>query len=214
MNRIAEALLSLLYPENVACIACGEEASVNADGLCASCAAGLLRCEAPHAVRFTDGFTAGLIYTEEAARAIQRFKYGDARYLAGFLASFLDIPEAWDIEAIVPVPLHKRRLNRRGYNQSALLAEALAARISVPVRPELLVRVRNTKTQTRLNMKQRARNLRGAFRALPEAKGMRLLLIDDVRTTGATLAECAQALRAAGASAVYACAACERERPR
>ena len=98
------------------------------------------------------------------------------------------------------------------YNQSALLAEALSERIGVPVCEELIRRTRNTKTQTSLNARRRAQNLRGAFAASPEAKGMRLLLIDDVRTTGATLSECARALREAGAAAVYACAACERER--
>lgn len=211
MNRVAEALLSLLYPEGVACFACGREASVNEAGLCPSCAAGLRRCETPPALRFADGFTAGFLYTEETANAVHRFKYGDARYLAEFLISYLVIPEDWGFDAVVPVPLHKRRLSRRGYNQSALLAEALSARVGVPVREDLLRRTRNTKTQTVLNARQRARNLHGAFEASPAAKGMRLLLIDDVRTTGATLSECARALRAAGAVAVYACAACERE---
>lgn len=211
MNRTAEFFLSLLYPENVACHACGEEAIVNEEGLCASCVAGIRRCEKPAALQFADGFTAGLLYTEEAANAVHRFKYGDARYLAEFFISFLELPEAWALDAIVPVPLHKRRRRRRGYNQSALLAEALSARTGVPVREDLLRRIRYTKTQTALNAKRRMRNLRGAFEASPEAKGMRLLLIDDVRTTGATLSECARALRAAGAGTVYACAACERD---
>ena len=185
---------------------------MNEEGLCASCAAGIRRCTLPPALRFADGFAAGLIYSEETAIAVHRLKYGNARYLAPFFISFLELPADWTFEAIIPVPLHKRRLRRRGYNQSALLAEALSERIGVPVREELIRRTRNTKTQTSLNARRRARNLRGAFAASPEAKGMRLLLIDDVRTTGATLSECARALREAGAAAVYACAACERER--
>ena len=212
MNGLFEAFLSLLYPEDVACCICGEEACVNEEGLCASCAAGIRRCTLPPALRFADGFAAGLIYSEETAIAVHRLKYGNARYLAPFFISFLELPADWSFDAIIPVPLHKRRLRKRGYNQSALLAEALSERIGVPVCEELIRRTRNTNTQTSLNARRRAQNLRGAFAASHEAKGMRLLLIDDVRTTGVTLSECARALREAGAAAVYACAACERER--
>ena len=151
MNGLLEAFLSLLYPENVACCICGEEACVNEEGLCASCAAGIRRCTLPPALRFADGFAAGLIYSEETAIAVHRLKYGNARYLAPFFISFLELPADWTFEAIIPVPLHKRRLRRRGYNQSALLAEALSERIGVPVREELIRRTRNTKTQTSLN---------------------------------------------------------------
>ena len=212
MNRLVEKFLSLLYPKGVVCHACGMEAIVNEAGLCAACAAALCPCEKPHPLLHADGFTAGLEYTDVIAGAVHRFKYNDARYLAPFLASFITIPADWELDAIVPVPLHKRRLRRRGYNQSALLAQALSEHVQAPVREDLLMRIRNTGTQTALGAKERRRNLRGAFVAKDEAKGMRLLLIDDVRTTGATLDACAQALRQAGAATVYACAVCERER--
>jgi ComF family protein len=105
--------------------------------------------------------------------------------------------------ALVPVPLAASRERERGYNQSTLLAHALATRWEIPVWSGCLERVRATKTQTRLTPDQRRSNVSGAFRvpqsALSQLRGTHLVLVDDVITTGATLAECAAALFAGGA---------------
>ena len=113
----------------------------------------------------------------------------------------LDVVE--ERTALVPVPLAAARRRERGYNQSERLASALAAHWSLPVWNGVLVRARETTTQTRLTPEDRLRNVRGAFRAAPEARdllrGAHVVLVDDVVTTAATLNECASALHAGGA---------------
>jgi len=107
--------------------------------------------------------------------------------------------------ALVPVPLAHARRRERGYNQSELLARALAARWGVPVWAECIERTKATESQTRLTPGERRRNVCGAFRAMPDAvnfRGAHLVLVDDVVTTGATLNECATALYGAGARIV------------
>ncbi|HKV73320.1 MAG TPA: phosphoribosyltransferase family protein [Gemmatimonadales bacterium] len=103
---------------------------------------------------------------------------------------------------VVPVPLSPRRRRRRGYNQAARLAEALARRMGWQWRDDLLHRIRETPTQTALTPQARAANLAGAFRAESGAGDRRVLLVDDVFTTGATLIAAAVALELAGAVAV------------
>ena len=104
--------------------------------------------------------------------------------------------------AIVPIPLSRARLRERGYNQSELLAKALAARWELPVRTDLVTRTRATSTQTRLTPGERLRNVSGAFRAVAgrnSLRGQHLVLVDDVVTTAATLNACATALYDGGA---------------
>ena len=117
-------------------------------------------------------------------------------------------PLITEAELIVPVPLHRWRLLRRRYNQAALLAHALGHLADRPVVPDLLVRRRPTPSQGGLGRKGRQRNVAGAFALrrgrADQIRGRRVLLIDDVHTTGATLAECVRALRRAGAAAVDA----------
>jgi len=107
-------------------------------------------------------------------------------------------------DVIVPVPLHRWRRWRRGYNQSEALARGIANRLKIPCHPSWLRRLRNTPDQTLQSPGGRRENVRGAFRAKRRAplKGMRILLVDDVMTTGSTAHEAARALRAAGAAPV------------
>ena len=108
--------------------------------------------------------------------------------------------------ALLPVPLAPVRQRERGYNQSALLARALAARWRVPVWEDCLARARATRTQTRLTPDERRGNVSGAFRvsenAAPRLRGAHVVLVDDVVTTGATLAACAAELFGAGARVI------------
>jgi ComF family protein len=109
---------------------------------------------------------------------------------------------------VVPVPLHPIRLRQRGFNPAALLASALGRERGLPVDPAALARIRNTPSQTQLPRSERARNVRGAFRARNPALPERVWLVDDVVTTGSTLQEAARTLRGAGARWIVAvCAA-------
>lgn len=147
---------------------------------------------------------------EEACRAfILGFKYADRTDMAPILAEWLIRPGQEllaDADLITPVPLHWTRLFSRKFNQSAELARHLAARSGVVYDPDLIRRKRRTESQAGLRAKARAKNVRGAFAVSKKAalriSGKRILLIDDVMTTGATLNACAGVLFWAGASGV------------
>ncbi|HUC62545.1 MAG TPA: ComF family protein [Alphaproteobacteria bacterium] len=148
-------------------------------------------------------------YDEESRRLILGFKHGDrlhgapafGQWMARAGAALLD-----DADWVAPVPLHWTRLFRRRYNQAALLAHAIGRARGVPVVPDLLLRRRRTPSQGGLNATERQRNMRGAFALKPTyagaVEGKRVVLVDDVLTTGATVNACAETLIAAGAAAV------------
>jgi competence protein ComFC len=127
--------------------------------------------------------------------------------VAHWLRAGLDDERLRDIsfDLIVPVPLHPARQRERGFNQASLLAESLSAETSMPCRG-VLQRIRYTTTQTALDRSERMENLHNAFRLRKNAdvRGLRVLLIDDVLTTGSTLSECARVLKRAGAISVHA----------
>lgn len=105
---------------------------------------------------------------------------------------------------IIPVPLSKERRKERGFNQSEWIAGAFSRKSGIPVKPTALQKVRNTRTQVGLNREEREMNLRGAFMAEPLLiQEKKVLLVDDVMTTGSTFNECAFALKQHGASKVY-----------
>jgi ComF family protein len=143
------------------------------------------------------------------ATALRRLKYQDRPDLAaplGHLARQAARQAGLTADLVVPVPLHPRRLVDRGYNQAALLAAQVAVELDAPLLARGLVRLRNTPQQAHLDRAARLDNVRQAFRArLPLAiQGRRVVLVDDVATTGATLTACSEALLAAGAVSVTA----------
>jgi ComF family protein len=142
--------------------------------------------------------------------AVRRLKYGGEPGLAHDLGALVALELARDlargvtVDAVVPVPLHRSRAAARGYDQAALLAHAVASRTGLPLRPALH-RIRGGRPQVELDRAARAANIRGAFVAEASwLRGLRVALIDDVATTGATLLDAAAAARAAGARAVRA----------
>jgi ComF family protein len=151
------------------------------------------------------------------AEALRRFKYGDrsdlARPLGGLLRRGIEGNAPGSVDAVVPVPLHRRRLVERGYNQSALLAREVSDALRIPVL-HALSRGRDTPQQALLDAVARRENVRDAF-ALARGQnvhGRRVLLVDDVATTGATLGECRRVLLEGGAAAVIAAVVAIAER--
>jgi ComF family protein len=144
---------------------------------------------------------------------ILRFKYNREMYFGPHLVDWLlHATQRWidwrEIDAIVPVPLHPRKQRHREFNQAEYLAAGLSKVLSVPVLKRNLRRVKDTSTQTKLGAEARMKNLRGAFAVRDETafKGKRLVILDDVFTTGATMDSCAKTLRGAGAREVVALA--------
>ena len=114
---------------------------------------------------------------------------------------------------ICPIPLHPAKLRDRGYNQTQYVAEAIAKKFSIPIIPDLLKRIKNTKTQTQLNNKERIENMKNAFIINPKyinlIQNKRIMLVDDIVTSGATANEATKVLRAAGARGIFLVALCK-----
>lgn len=146
------------------------------------------------------------LYEENLRHAVQRFKYEGAiildRPLAKLLAEAVEQDGSNTPDLLIPVPLHLSRLRERTYNQALLLAQALGRRWGRPVRSRLLVRNRPTPPQQGLRAEVRRQNLRGAFTLQGSLAGEKVLLVDDVMTTGATARECSRILLDGGAGEV------------
>lgn len=214
------------------CASCREP--VGDTGLCAACWAKLSFIAPPYCERLGIPFTydpgpgvlsmeaiadppayhrarAAVRYDEIARTLVHAFKYGDRLDLAPTMGRWManaGRPLLQDADALVPVPLHWRRQWARRFNQSALLSEVIAQASGVRVSHGALKRVKATPQQVGLSQSARAQNVQGAFRVPPEGKaevaGRRLVLVDDVLTSGATLDACARALLRAGAAQVDA----------
>lgn len=161
-----------------------------------------------------DSGRAALSYDDQTSRILLPFKYGDRTELARALAPFMARAGAMLLaraDLLVPVPLHRWRLLGRRYNQSALLAQALARLAKRPAVPDVLHRTRRTQPLGTLSPRRRAEVLQGAISVHPHRRTMladaRVLLIDDVLTSGATAEACTRALLAAGAAGVDVLAA-------
>jgi len=184
------------------CACCGLplEFAVDINTLCGEC----LREHPPYSRA-----RAAFVYNDTSRALVMKLKYQDELYLAPVFAHWLasagsEIIKASDV--ILPVPLHYWRMLSRRYNQSLLLARAIADHSNVKLLANGLLRTRHTKQQAGLTRPQRLKNVKGAFAVNPkfkdEIKNKSVLLVDDVMTTGATLNACTEALLKAGASQV------------
>ena len=137
------------------------------------------------------------------------FKFNDsyayAELYAEMIKDYLLSYDIWqDFDCIVPVPLHRGRMRQRGYNQSELIARYVSKYIGLPLRADLVSRGRATEKQSSLKGMDRVSNVRGAFKCGSDVKGKRIVLFDDIFTTGSTLRACAEPLKAAGAESICA----------
>lgn len=156
-----------------------------------------------------DSLRSVALYDDVARRLVQGLKFGDRTELAPWMAQMMSradqaLPNTASL--VVPVPLHRSRLLKRRFNQSAELARHLVKGKGGTYRPDLLVRSRATPQQVGLATRERHRNVRGAFRVRKgrsiEVRGAQIVLVDDVYTTGATMKACSRALRRAGAERI------------
>lgn len=209
-----DAWARLRFVTEPLCARCGLpfEFDPGADMECAACLA-----RPPVAARAR----AALVYNEDSRRLALELKHAARTDALGTFAGWMALAAGESLteaDRIVPVPLHASRLRKRRFNQSALLARALAERSGKPFDPDALARVKATESQAGKSASGRARNVAGAFRVRPahaeSVAGARILLVDDVRTTGATLEAAARALKAAGAAQVDAVTLLRVVRPR
>lgn len=148
------------------------------------------------------------IHKEPVNQAIYAFKYQNLRiYGKTFGTEMAEHYENYlrkkTVDLIVPIPLHRKRKRRRGYNQAQILAKELSVHTGIPMDESVLKRVRETKPQKELDDKGRRINIRGAFAVTHPVTGRRIVLVDDIYTTGSTLDEAAKVLRRAGAEKVF-----------
>lgn len=218
LRQLGQRLASLLLPgscllcgadseHDLLCPACDADLPNLPDGLCPQCGEQSARGERcgnclkqpPH----FDTTCALLRYDFPVDRLIQALKYGHQLAVAGWLGRHLASKlQDHPFDLIIPLPLHPDRLRQRGFNQALEIARAIASHHNCTLTTDCLSRCRATPAQAELALKERQRNVRNAFACHREIDGLRVLLIDDVMTSGATANECARVLKLHGAARV------------
>lgn len=195
----------LPYIGKVHCMKCGKELADEQEEYCGDCQR-LKHCFDQSAAAFS--------YSEDIKQSVYRFKYQNKRTYADWYAQAVEQVcggqiMRWAPQVIIPVPLHRSRQKKRGYNQAGLLADTLGKRMNIPVDTACLQRVERTRPMKQLGDEERIKNLENAFNITSNSvKYNKVLLVDDIYTTGATLDACARVLKEHGAGRVYAVCLC------
>ena len=211
--KLWDTIAELLYPSRARCLGCGDLGGTgDADWLCSDCRKKLKpKAHTAYSEHWgTDGISKGyfaLYYAPPISRLIRAFKYESvyrcADYLVELMEPVLQAIRPGDYDCLVPVPLHYDREWTRGFNQAKVLARLIGKRLNIPVNTELKRSV-NTRKQAKLRVSQRRKNVENAFYTKSSYEGLRVLIVDDVLTTGSTACACAKVLRKAGATDVAA----------
>ena len=195
----SDCLKSIRYVKPPRCLKCGKHIEDETEEFCGDCR------ERPH--YFKQG--RALFYYKDIARAVYRYKYkGRQEYAAVFGREMLyylgDYVRSVNPDGLIPVPLFKRKERRRGYNQAKLLAKVLGDNLNIPVYDKIVIRSRNTKPLKLLNPEERLNNLKKAFILMENGvKLKRVIIIDDIYTTGSTIDALAELLIKRGIEEVY-----------
>ncbi len=201
-RKCVPLLKRISYPS---CMKCGKQLEDEKQELCHDCAG-----RAHDYVRGVAAFS----YTDAMKNSMYAFKYNNRREYADFYADSIcdfygNTIRGWKADVIMPVPLHKSRLRTRGYNQAALLGRCLARKLDIPYDEKTLFRTRKTTPLKELSDKERVTGLKSAFQVSGNSvEYKKIILADDIYTTGATIDECARTLLSAGASEIYFAVVC------
>ncbi len=232
IHQVPLIVKDALYPENITCDLCGEELVAETRyRLCAKCIEKMefvgdhicLNCgvtidnEATYCDRCQNNESvfklnrSPLIYDGKAREMIHALKFANKKYLVHTLGAMMVdtyIKHNMQGEIIVPVPMSESEKKKRGFNQAELLAYEIGARLNIPVLPAL-IKVKDTSAQKQLTGRERAENLKGVFEVVyPQVKDRKILLVDDIFTTGATANECTKALLKAKCKEVSVLTSC------
>jgi len=203
------------------CPGCNKKLSVEEKPVCDDCLSSILIADEERikieydknfgSTKIIKDFYAKFVFETDKTlqQIIHALKYQKQFKLGFFLGELLAEGikmKNWQINLIVPVPIHHLKKTERGYNQSDFLAKGLSKSLQIPYSVRSIKRIKYTESQTKLKMKERALNVSNAFKVknVEKVKGKNILIVDDVCTTGATLLECGIALYKAGANTVYA----------
>ena len=212
LKSLGNPFISSLFPNQ--CLVCSGGESHSPDPLCPEC------INALHPIRLenrADALTVrdnidfaytGWNFTEELRTTVHSLKYEDRAKIGAFLGRELgrrfEHQSRVNLDLIVPVPLHPVKFQERGYNQAEWIAKGLGDALDIPVKNDLVKRVRYTNTQTALNQAERLENMKQAFKIAGSVMGLALGIVDDVLTTGSTLSSMAAVLKYSGAVSICA----------
>ncbi len=208
VNELKNVLSSCIYPKGFCCEICENESDNIRDGICDECKDKLVPFIGNFTIQYIDEVYSMFVYNDASRGLILKFKSGNRTYLAEFFVNFMVVPKSWDYDVIVPVPSKESSRLKRGFSQCDLLAEELSKKTNKPCDLKCLKFIKETEDQKTLTRKEREKNLKNAIVSVKSVEGKNILLVDDIRTTGNTLKECARALKKQGANKIYAVTCC------
>ncbi|MCK5833478.1 ComF family protein [bacterium] len=204
------ALCGVRTEDGPICKKCGFEFEINLTARCSNCGKIIEQTTGcPNCGEEMDCFLLPVLHFNEITREmIHLLKYGGridvGHHIGSVMAELLDIELFEGVDAFLPVPLHPVKKRSRGYNQSEIIAERLGSEFGIYVERKAIKRIRNTGTQTKLNVVERQNNVSGAFEAKLQLTNRTFVIIDDVITTGATTRELASTVKSAGGNVKFA----------